>query len=89
MTEIGQAKNILDELRSSGRLEYNEYSSLWDALDGLDANYERVVKELVFILDKLKTERNYVKQFLIRYNVAIDGIENTLRGGVTGNYGAG
>jgi hypothetical protein len=30
---IEQAKSMLDELHSSGRLEYHEYSLLWDALD--------------------------------------------------------
>lgn len=30
---IEQARGLLDELHSSGRLEYNEYTFLWDALN--------------------------------------------------------
>lgn len=30
---IEQARGLLDELHSSGRIEYSEYSLLWDALD--------------------------------------------------------
>lgn len=38
---IEQARGLLSELHSSGRLEYHEYSLLWDALDELESRPER------------------------------------------------
>ena len=76
MTE--QAKNLLDELYSSGRLEHADYSLLWDALEEAEEKYDYIRLNLVLALDSLKAIYNHFESGVIHYSHVVEEIKKAL-----------
>ena len=78
MTKYKYTHELLDCLHSSGKLNYDDYSLLRDAIDSLETQYDSVKAKLVFALDKFRTERNELEKSFMYYNIAIGDVENLL-----------